>query len=333
MHLWEYSDVGGNVSSESSCCSLETIEDARAICHKLNIPHYVINLKVSFQKEVIQNFIDEYLAGRTPNPCVQCNHRVKWGDLLRLALKIGADKIATGHYVRLGYDSKRQRYIMLKGVDETKDQSYALWGLSQEQLARTIFPVGELSKTDVRNKAAKIGLKTAFKSDSQEICFIPDNNYERFIKEKLPNLEDDLKNGEVIDETGQVIGYHRGYPFYTIGQRKGLRVATGERIYVNHIDAKNNRIYIGKQEKLFNQGLRATSVNWVASDGNFSSMEVTAKIRYNDPGFPAIVRPLSPETIQVEFSKAQKSVTPGQSVVLYHDDEVIGGGIIDEALE
>lgn len=333
MHLWEYSGVGGNVFNESSCCSIHTIDDARSVCHQLGIPHYVINLKDVFQEQVIQNFIDEYLAARTPNPCVLCNSRVKWGSLLPRAVRIGADKIATGHYARCEYDAKRRRFLLKKGLDGRKEQSYALWGLTQEHLAKTLFPLGQLTKIQVREKAAELNLKTAQKSESQEICFIPDDNYERFLKEQVPGLHEQLQHGEVINEKGEVLGEHRGYPFYTIGQRKGLRVAAGHRIYVNRIDPQTNRVYVGPQENVYSNGLKAVQVNWVSSDGDFDSLPVTAKIRYNDPGFAAELFPLGAGEIELRFLAPHKSVTPGQSAVFYRGDLVVGGGIISGTLE
>lgn len=331
MHLWDYAGVGGQPPHESNCCSLESIEDARAICHKLGIPHYVLNLKEQFHQNVIQNFIEEYLNGRTPNPCVLCNHLIKWGHLLEKARQVGADKIATGHYAKTYFDADANRYILQRGIDSQKDQSYALWGLTQEQLSQTVFPLGGLTKEKTRKYSESLELRTAQKSESQEICFIPDDNYERFLKEQVPDLAEKIHQGEVIDENGQVLGHHRGYPFYTIGQRKGLRVAAGRRIYVNRIDPATNRVYVGPKESVLSKGLRAHHVNWISADGNFESMEVTAKIRYKDPGFPAKVFPVSESEIRVEFESLQNAVTPGQSVVFYDGDRVVGGGIITEA--
>lgn len=333
MALWDFETVGGNIHNETTCCSLESIEDARAVCHQLNIPHYVINLRDIFDRQIIQNFTNEYLQGRTPNPCVLCNSLIKWGALLDQARKIGATKLATGHYARCDFDSSTGRFLLLKGLDQSKEQSYALWGLTQTQLKHTLFPIGHLSKNEVRQKASILGLKIAQKSESQEICFIPDNDYERFLKERLPNLAEKLQKGEVIDEQGKVLGYHRGYPFYTIGQRKGLQVAAGHRIYVIRIDPENNKIYVGKKEKIFSHGLKANQVNWVAMDGNFVSLEVTAKIRYKDPGFEAILKPLNRNELIVEFLNPQKSVTPGQSIVCYQGEKLICGGIISESIE
>ncbi len=333
MVLWDFDAVGGNIHSETACCSIESIEDARAVCHRLNIPHYVINLRDIFDRQIIRNFTSEYLLGRTPNPCVLCNSLIKWGALLDQARQIGATKLATGHYARCEFNPTTGRYLLQKGLDGAKEQSYALWGLDQMQLQQTLFPLGHLTKKEVRQKASELELKTAQKSESQEICFIPDNDYERFLKDRLPDLSEKLQTGEVIDEDGKVLGYHRGYPFYTIGQRKGLQVAAGHRIYVTRIEPESNTIYVGKREKIFSRGLIADQVNWGAMDGNFISLEVIAKIRYKDPGFEAVLKPLNSNTIAVEFLNPQKSVTPGQSVVCYESDKVICGGIISESIE
>lgn len=306
-------------------------EDAASVCASLGIPHYVVDLRKSFREQIIQYFINEYLDARTPNPCVRCNRLIKWGVLQEHARKFGADKIATGHYAQVKFDPDRQRFVLFRGLDQQKEQSYALWGLSQDQLARTIFPLGEMTKSQVRQTAAALNLKTAQKSESQEICFIPDDNYELFLKNQVPGLAERIQYGEVI-YNGRTLGYHRGYPFYTIGQRKGLRVAAGERIYVNRIDPRTNCIYVGSLEKIKSCGLRATEVNWVARDGHFDQMTVTAKIRYKDPGFPADLIPVDEHTVELQFHTPQKSVTPGQSAVFYLGDEVVGGGIIEQAL-
>jgi tRNA-specific 2-thiouridylase len=320
MHHWDAPEVAQSAAA-----------DAASVCASLGIPHFVVDLRKAFSDQIIRYFINEYLAARTPNPCVRCNRLIKWGSLLENAQNFGAEKIATGHYAQVTFDESRQRFVLFRGRDQQKEQSYALWGLSQAQLARTIFPLGQLTKPQVRQTAAALNLKTAQKSESQEICFIPDDNYERFLKNHVPGLAERLLHGEVIHEDGRMLGFHRGYPFYTIGQRKGLRVAAGERIYVNRIDPQTNRVYVGSPEKIKSHGLRATEVNWVALDGHFARLTVTAKIRYKDPGFPADLIPVSADTIELQFHAPQKSVTPGQSAVFYLGDEVVGGGIIEQA--
>lgn len=331
MHVWDFESVGGNINNESTCYSVEAMNDAKIVCHKLGIPHYTINLKPTFKDQIIQNFIDEYLAGRTPNPCILCNREIKWGALLRKAEQLGADKIATGHYARCLKDEKTGRLQLLRGIDRKKDQVYALWTLTQEQLKKTLLPLGTLTKQRVRAIANELGLKTAPKPESQEICFIPDNNYERFLKEQIPNLEERLKNGKIIDEAGNVLGYHRGYPFYTIGQRRGLQIATGRRVYVRKIDPKMNRIHVGDKASVRSDGLIAHSVNWVSIPTPEKTIAVSAKIRYNDPGFSAKLTPLAGNRIKLDFEKPQKAVTPGQSAVFYGGDLLLGGGFIEKA--
>lgn len=333
MALWNCGGAAGPQPAATACCSLESIEDARSVCQTLGIPHYVLNLRDKFRQHIIQNFIAEYLAGRTPNPCIRCNRLMKWGELLHQAQQAGADKLATGHYARCHFDTPRQRFVLLKGCDVRKDQAYALWDLTQAQLARTILPLGELTKTEVRQRAQALGLKTAAKVESQEICFIPDDNYERFLKAEVPQLKDTLQSGEVIDEHGQVLGFHRGYPFYTIGQRKGLGVAAGHRIYVNRIEPATNRIYVGQKERIFARGLIARQVNWVSDSGEFAEKIVMAKIRYKDPGFQASLIPRGEAEVELRFVTPQKSVTPGQSAVFYDGDYVLGGGVIASGIE
>ncbi|MBN1350153.1 tRNA 2-thiouridine(34) synthase MnmA [candidate division KSB1 bacterium] len=328
MHVWDFESVGGNVENESACCSNDAMEDARFVCHKLGIPHYTVNLKAPFKERIISNFMEEYLAGRTPNPCVLCNSEIKWGALLQKAVQLGAERIATGHYVRLQQHPSTGRMMLLRAIDRSKDQAYALWGLSQAQLAQTMFPLGALTKREVRRIADELDLKTAHKAESQEICFIPDDNYERFLKEQLPGIEAKLDRGEILNEAGEVIGYHRGYPFYTIGQRKGLQVATGERIYINRIEPETNRIYVGSKLAVQSKGLIADGVNWVSIPAPQKPIDVTAKIRYNDPGLPAVLTPLDATRIQLDFESPKNAVTPGQSAVFYESDVLLGGGVI-----
>ena len=332
MLHWDYSTTGGAGSGQIPCSSEQAVNDAAAVCRKLNIPHHVFEIKKIFQEQVIHNFISEYLAGRTPNPCVFCNRVIKWGALLDKALALDVDYFATGHYVRIAYDTMTGRYGLHRGADAQKDQSYALWRLTQEQLRRTLFPLGDLTKEMVRRKAAELDLVVAHKSESQEICFIADDDYERFLKEMVPGLAEKLQGGKVIDETNRVLGEHRGYPFYTIGQRKGLRVSAGKRIFVNRIDPENNRVYVGPKEMVLARGLTADSANWGAISGTDEIVPVQVKIRYNDPGTPGTLRAISKDTIEVIFDVPQKSVTPGQSVVCYQDNVVIVGAIITAAL-
>lgn len=281
---------------------------------------------------MINYFIKEYLEGKTPNPCVICNRKIKWEALIRKALSLGADYIATGHYARIRFDEKSGRYILMRGVDASKDQSYALWGLTQESLSRTIFPLGELTKQEVRELAKKYGLKTANKPESFEICFVPENDYTKFLEENVEGLAEKVKGGDIV-MNGKVIGKHRGYPFYTIGQRKGLGVALGYPVYVIGIDPERNIIEVGSEEKLYHNALIAGNVNLISVDKIEDGMRVTAKIRYSDEGSPAILENYEGGKILVKFEKPKRAITPGQSVVFYDGDVVVGGGIIESVLD
>ncbi len=333
MQLWDYERVGGNIFSETGCCSLETVYDARAVCQALNIPHYVIDVREEFERAVIENFESEYLKGRTPNPCILCNSKIKWQVLLHKAVQLGCDYFATGHYARVRFDQSTRRYLLLRGADRSKDQAYALWGLSQAQLSKTIFPLGELTKTRVRAIAEQLNLKTKHKQESQEICFIPDNDYARFLRQRNPARLAEIGEGPIIDRDGTILGRHKGYPYYTIGQRKGLGIAVGRPIYVTEINVENNEIVVGDKNDLNRVGLIARQVNWIAVDRLVAPIDVIAQIRYNDPGRPATVSQLDDDSMQVIFKDHHQAITPGQSVVLFDDDVIIGGGVIDQVLE
>ncbi|MEK9137362.1 MAG: tRNA 2-thiouridine(34) synthase MnmA, partial [Bacteroidota bacterium] len=260
IKTYKYEDVGGNVGNESSCCSLDGINDARAVAARLGFPHYVLDFSEKFGLEVIDNFVEEYLAGRTPNPCVICNRKIKWEELIRKASALGADFIATGHYARVNFDEASRRYYVSRGRDASKDQSYALWGLTQESLGKTMFPLADLTKPEARALGEKYGLPNMKKAESYEICFIPDNNYERFLKERRPTLESEVGGGEILMD-GEVVGHHRGFPFYTIGQRRSLGVFRPEPLYVTGIDQAHNRIEVGSEDKLYKRVLLARNVN------------------------------------------------------------------------
>lgn len=327
-----FEDVGGNFAQESSCCSIDGINDAKLVASKLGFPHYVLDFSEEFRKEVIDNFIKEYLSGNTPNPCVICNRTIKWEALIRKALSLGADYIATGHFAKIRYDETSKRYILSRGKDILKDQSYALWGLTQDSLSRTIFPLSDYTKSEVRELASKFGLNNATKGESFEICFIPDDDYGRFLKEQNPDIVNKLEGGSFILD-GKVVGKHKGYPFYTIGQRKGLGIALGEPVYVSKIDANANIIYLGREVDLFHRGLIARDVNLIAVDNLKNGMRVNAKVRYKDEGSEAFAVETEPGKLQVVFDKPKRAITPGQSVVLYYKDDVVGGGIIDKVIE
>ncbi len=330
MKLWDYETAGGNINNESGCCSLDSINDARMVCANLDIPHYVMNFSREFHKEVIENFIEEYIGGRTPNPCVLCNTKIKWETLIEKALQLGADYIATGHYARVRYNKESGRYELMRAVDSNKDQAYALWGIRQQSLARTLFPLGELTKPQIREIADKHGLRTAHKSESMEICFVPDNDYNRFLKEAVPGLDEQVKEGELVDTEGHVIGKHKGYPFFTIGQRRGIGTGFGKPMYVVDIDAENNRVIIGETDKLYSKKLIAGSVNFVSiASADEQGTEAVVKVRYRGEGFPAKIYPASENKVRIEFEEPQKAITPGQSAVFYDGERVLGGAVIE----
>ncbi|MDI6802429.1 MAG: tRNA 2-thiouridine(34) synthase MnmA [Bacteroidota bacterium] len=331
IKTYNYEDVGGNIGNESSCCSLDGINDARMVAAKLGIPHYVLDFSKQFKKAVIDNFISEYVAGRTPNPCVVCNRKIKWEELIRKSVALGADYIATGHFAKIRYDEEVKRFVLSKGKDTEKDQSYALWGLTQELLSRTMFPLAELTKPEVRELAKKFGLKTANKAESFEICFIPDDNYERFLKEQNPELEKQVSGGDMLFD-GKVVANHRGIPFYTIGQRKRLGVAFGEPVYVTKIDSDTNTITLGRDADLMHRVLIAKSVNLISITDLKNGASITAKVRYKDSGSSAFAKQVDSETIQVIFDEPKRAITPGQSVVMYKGDDVVGGGVIDHVI-
>ena len=331
IKTYRYEDVGGNSLNESSCCSLDGINDARSVAAQFGFPHYTLDFSDRFGAEVIDNFVDEYLAGRTPNPCVICNRKIKWEELLLKADALGADYVATGHYARVRVAGSTGRAVLSRGADTSKDQSYALWGLTQRSLSRTMFPLGDLTKQQARALGERMGLKIAGKGESFEICFIPDNNYARFLKERVPSLEKAVSGGEMVRD-GHVIGRHEGYPFYTIGQRRGLGVAMGEPVYVTGIDAGSNRVSLGTERELYAGALIARDVNLIKYPVVTDGLRVHAKIRYKDEGGAASLRNLPEGRLEVRFDVPKRAVTPGQSVVFFEGDDVVGGGIIDEAL-
>ncbi|MDZ7268486.1 MAG: tRNA 2-thiouridine(34) synthase MnmA [candidate division KSB1 bacterium] len=329
LNLWDYHTSGGNVNFESGCCSIDTMADARAVCHRLGVPHYVLDLKEVFQRSVQQNFIAEYFAGRTPNPCVRCNTHIKWGALLQQAEAIGADLLATGHYARLTQNPGSRRWELRRAVDLNKDQSYALWGVRQQALSRTLFPLGELIKPEVRSLAHSLGLKTAHKKESQEICFIPDNDYRRFLRENAAAAGWQVGTGMFFDAAGNALGTHQGVPFYTIGQRKGLGLALGRPVFVTHIDAQTNAITVSDGQDLLQEEFTVTAVNWVSEVCPPDGRTVVCKIRYRDPGAPALLLDATERSVRVRFVSPQRAITPGQSAVFYDGDVVIGGGVIE----
>ncbi|MBC9785639.1 tRNA 2-thiouridine(34) synthase MnmA [Heliobacterium chlorum] len=318
--------------AEGGCCSLSAVEDARRVAFTLGIPHYVMNFRDYFEEEVINYFGQEYLAGQTPNPCIRCNRVIKFEGLLQKSLALGADKVATGHYARIEYDADRQRYRLGQAKDAKKDQSYVLFNMTQEQLSRTMFPLGGFTKPEIREMARGYNLAVASKPDSQEICFIPDNDYRRFLQERYP--ENRFAPGPFVDTSGNVIGTHQGLPFYTVGQRKGLGQAFGYPAYVVGLDVARNAVIIGRDEDVFSRRLLAGDLNWIEVEHLTAPMEVQAKIRYSAPVAKAIIRPTEEgDQVIVEFEEKQRAITPGQAVVFYQGDWVVGGGTILENLD
>jgi tRNA-specific 2-thiouridylase len=332
MHLWDQTQDGKGTFGR--CCSPEDIHDARRVADQIGIPHYVINLRKAFEEEVVDYFVEEYLRGRTPNPCVRCNDRIKFGYLLRKAEELGAKALATGHYARIGWDDpgkKRQkRYLLRRGRDLNKDQSYFLFTITQEQMSKVFFPLGEKSKAEVRKQALKLGLRVAQKPESQEICFIPDDDYRRFMETRRPG--ELSKPGEIVNRQGKVMGLHRGLYSYTIGQRRGLGISAPHPHYVLELDVERNRLVAGRKEELMAEGLVAGGVNWISFPKLDREVEAWVQIRYRHPGAPAVLFPLEGGKVKVHFKIPQKSITPGQAAVFYQGDEVLGGGWIEKAL-
>ncbi len=329
MKTWDYASSGGT-KKETGCCSLDSINDARAIAVQLGFPHFILDIREEFGDYVIDHFTNEYLSGRTPNPCVLCNTHIKWDSLLRRADQLGCDYIATGHYAKLRQEN--ERYVISKGADLNKDQSYALWGVSQKSLARTVFPVGGYTKPQIREMALQSGfVELVKKSESYEICFVPDNDYRGFLKRRVEGLEEEVDGGDFVLEDGTVVGKHRGYPFYTIGQRKGLGIALGFPIYVTAIDKKNNRVVLGTKTELDRDGMKVRQLTMQKyADLIGKPTETVTKIRYNDEGTPAQIEQLG-EEMNVWFHDAVQAIAPGQAAVFYEGNDVIGGGWIQSS--
>ncbi len=324
MQIWQDEDTKTQ-EENGGCCGLSAVDDARRVAWDLGIPYYVMNFKEEFKSSVIDYFVEEYQKGRTPNPCIACNRYVKWESLLKRSLDIGADYIATGHYAQIE-QLPSGRYALKKSVTAAKDQTYALYNLTQEQLSRTLMPVGAYTKDQIREIAEKISLRVAHKPDSQEICFIPDNDYAGFIEE---NSGEKVPEGNFVDLNGQVIGRHKGITHYTVGQRKGLNLSMGHPVFVVEIRPETNEVVIGDGEDVFSESLRAGHLNWMAIDGlHGEPMEVTAKIRYSHKGARCTIREAEDGVVECKFEEPQRAITPGQAVVFYDGDYVVGGGTI-----
>mgnify|MGYP005847851549 CR=1 FL=1 len=325
MKTWDYATSGGT-KKETGCCSLDSINDARQVAVDMGFPHYIIDIREEFGDYVIDNFVDEYLSGRTPNPCVLCNTHIKWEALLKRADAMGCDFIATGHYAQLREENGR--YVISKGLDHTKDQSYVLWGVSQQCLARTIFPIGGYEKKVIRQMAFDWGYEElSKKSESYEICFVPDNDYRGFLRRRVEGLDEKVKGGVFIDKQGNVIGTHEGYPFYTIGQRKGLGIALGEPAFVTEIIPETNTVVLGKEEDLKKNAMYVGNINMIKYAHIEDGTEALTKIRYKDEGTMAMLYNHG-ENIRAEFAVPVKAIAPGQSAVFYEGNDVLGGGNI-----
>jgi len=315
---------------ESGCCSISAVEDARRVANKLGIPYYVLNFADIFVEEVIDRFADEYLRGRTPNPCIVCNEKVKFGAFLEKALELECDYVATGHYAIVERDEASGRYLLKRGRDRQKDQSYTLYGLTQEQLSRTLFPLGPYLKEETRRIARELGLITAAKPDSQEICFVPEGDYRAFMERYRPESK---RPGPIVDLQGNVLGQHQGIAFYTVGQRKGLGIPHPTPLYVVAIDEVNNALVVGPREAVEGWSLLADPGNFIAVPQLDGARRVTCKIRYRVQDAPATIEPAPEGGVITRFDEPQAAITPGQSVVWYDGDVVVGGGIIQKDLK
>lgn len=311
------------------CCSLADMESARRVALQLGIPFFVFYLREEFEKEVVEYFCSEYLRGKTPNPCIRCNEKIKFDSFLRKAIDLGADLIATGHYARVEFDKETGCYLLKKGKDIKKDQSYVLFSLNQNQLSYALLPIGEYRKEWVRKRAFQLGLKVHDKPESQEVCFIENSTYHSFLVERLGSS---IEPGPILDRDGKQLGIHKGIPFYTIGQRRGLRIAKGKPLYVTGIDREKNTIFVGGEEEVYKSTFTVHSVNWIFPKERIESKALEVKIRYNHAGAEAILSQKAEEEVEVRFLSPQKAITPGQAAVFYNGETVLGGGWIKEVI-
>ncbi|HZP62210.1 MAG TPA: tRNA 2-thiouridine(34) synthase MnmA [Terriglobales bacterium] len=334
MQLWNQRRLAGHEgipeAVQGRCCSLDDVYDARRVAETLGIPYYVVNHQDRFERDVVRPFVQDYLSGRTPIPCSLCNNHLKFDQLLIVARQIGADVVATGHYARVEFDQQRGRWLLKRAADLTKDQSYFLFGLTQEQLSRTLFPLGEMNKPQVRELARSYGLALAEKPDSQEICFVPGGDYKNFIDAYLSEQGESLPDtaGELVTTNGEVIGRHAGIHNFTVGQRKGLGVATGSPLYVIQLKGSDGQVVVGSESELYSQTLRATRVNLIAVDQICEPMRVVVKIRHKHAGATATLERSGRNEVLVTFDEPQRAITPGQAAVFYDGDAVVGGGWI-----
>jgi len=327
MKTWDYASSGGKTSKkETGCCNIDSFNDARQAAVQHGFPHFILDIRDEFRSFVIDNFVDEYMSGRTPNPCVLCNTHIKWRALLKRADAMNCEFIATGHYAQIS--KKDGRYFIRKGIDDNKDQSYALWGLQQDLMSRTLLPLGTYRKPEIRQMANDFGYpELAKKNESYEICFVPDNDYRGFLKRKVSGLEEKVNGGNFVDPQGNIIGKHKGYPFYTVGQRKGLEIALGRPVYVTRIIPETNTVVLGDEADLRESFMQVSKINWQKYDGIGQPMESLVKIRYKDPGSLASISAYE-NGVEARFYNPVKGIAPGQSAVFYENDDVIGGGVI-----
>jgi tRNA-specific 2-thiouridylase len=325
MQIWP-SDKQPYKGRFGGCCGLGEVEDAKRVAYKLGIPHYVMNFRDIFAQKVIGDFCREYSQGRTPNPCIRCNQYIKFDALLERARGLSADFIATGHYARIEREGDKGIYLLQKGADQNKDQSYVLYPITQEQLGHTLLPLGNLTKDSVRKIARELGLPVAAKPESQEICFIPDDDYPEFLKDYIPQA---TKPGPILNERGNILGRHQGILFYTIGQRKGLGISAREPLYVIAIEPERNAIVVGNKRDAYGNELIASGLNWITITRLKQPITVNAKIRYRHQEAEATITPLDKDRVYVKFKEPQMALTPGQAIVFYDGDMVIGGGTIE----
>ncbi len=326
MQIWQDKNKEA-VEREGGCCSLSAVEDARRVCDKLDIPFYVMNFKQVFEKLVIDYFVDEYLLGRTPNPCIACNKFIKFDALLERSLALEAQYVATGHYARIMYDEGFKRHIIRKSATPQKDQTYVLYNLTQDQLSHILMPLGDYNKEQVRDIARGLDLRTANKPESQEICFVEDDDYGRFISERRGN---EIKPGNFVDTQGRRLGTHKGIAHYTVGQRKGLGIALGKPVYVVEIIPEKNLVVLGDEKEVFSRELIASQMNFITFEKLEGPIDVKAKIRYSAKEAAAKVIPIDDEKVRVIFEEPQRAITPGQAVVFYQEDVLVGGGTIEK---